>query len=190
MRADWMLAAAVVLPGCAMAQGGAPVPGTGTDYARTGPYAGFGILEGFEEFDPPGGLNATDSDLGIAVRGGMRLNPNVAVEATIEDASEFRLRTPAGSTDLDIWSLGVQGKYFLATDKVQPYLLAGVGAARVEVDRFASDEEGGYFRLGFGSDFYVNRDVALFGEATYNHLLGDVRDFDHVDVLIGVLVRF
>lgn len=193
MRSILPLALALSLPACAAVQeGGDKASGApaSAGYARTGPYAAFGILESFEEFDPPGRASASDSDLGFALRGGMRLNPQVAVEATLEDAAGFRLRAPGADADVDLWSLGVQGKYYLTTDRVQPYLLGGLGGMAVEGDRFVDDEDGGYFRVGVGTDLYVNPDTAFFGEASYNNALGDVRRFDHIDFLVGLMVRF
>lgn len=184
-----LVLAAASLPACASAryqdekkapaEGPAPV----WDYARQGPYGSAAFVQGFENFDTR--ASEDDSNVGIALRGGARLKPEVAVEGFLESVPGFEI---AGA-DLDMLSFGAQGKYFLSQEKIQPYALAGLGVARAEVDRF-DDESGMFLRVGFGSDFQMNRDFSLFAELNYNRMFGGVDDLDHLDFLVGVTVRF
>jgi hypothetical protein len=181
--------AAASLPACASyryqdekapSEGPSPV----WDYSRQGPYASAALVQGFENFDTR--ASEDDSNVGIALRGGARLKPEVAVEGFIESVPGFEI---AGA-DLDLLSFGAQGKYFLSRERIQPYALAGLGVARAEIDRFDEDESGMFLRVGFGSDFQMNRDVSLFAELNYNRMFGGVDDLDHLDFLVGLTVRF
>jgi len=160
------------------------------DFGRKGPYAGFSLIQGFENFDTPSGVSADDSDIGIGLRGGMRMEKNWAIEGVLESVGGYEIDAGPFSEDLDMLTLGAQGKYYFSDRKVQPYALAGLGLVRADIDRFNFDDSGTYFRIGGGADFYLNRDVALFGELNINQLFGDVHDLDYFALQFGVLVRF
>jgi hypothetical protein len=196
------LALALMLPACATSFAGEgregkdgewyPNSPTGIkEYGRKGPYASVGGVLSKENFDTSGtGLSAGDSDLGFAFRVGARLEKNVAVELTAEDITGYTLKGFGSSVDLDLWSIGVQGKYFFSDEKVQPYALVGLGVAHADVDTFDLDDSGSYFRVGGGADIYINKDIAVFGELSYNRMMGDLKDLDHIDFIVGLLVRF
>jgi outer membrane protein with beta-barrel domain len=199
MKLVLALSLALALPACAamhpQQQGGEewyPNSPTGVkEYGRKGGYGSAGVIQSFENFDTAGtGLSASDSDVGFALRAGARLEKNVAIELSAESLTGFGLRGAGGSVDLDMWSVGVQGKYFFSDQKIQPYGLFGFGVANAQVDDLSIDDDGTYIRLGGGADFYVNKDVAIFGEVSYNRMLGDLKDLDHVDFIVGVMVRF
>jgi hypothetical protein len=184
-----LVLAAAALPACASARSPegdakATAPAEVWDYARQGPYGSVALIQGFENFDTSG--SAGDSDIGFALRGGARLKPEIAVEGFLEAVPGFRI---AGE-DLDILSFGAQGKYFLSQEKIQPYALAGLGIARADVDRLNIDDSGMFLRIGFGSDFQMNKDLSLFAELNYNRMFGGVEDLDHVDFMVGLTVRF
>jgi len=183
-----LVLAAAALPACASAfQDGKAPPAGGEDFARRGPYAGISLIQGFEEFD---GIPAGDSDVGIGIRGGVRLQPEVAVEGFLESVPGFNVGRGPFREELDLLSLGAQGKYFFTTDKIQPYALAGLGIARAEVDRSGLDDSGTFLRIGFGSDFHLDRDFSLFAELAYNRMFGGVEDLDHADFQVGVEFHF
>ena len=161
------------------------------EYARKGGYLGVGALQSMENFDTGGtGLSADDSNLGVVVRGGARLDENLAIELSLEDAFDYELSAGAASADLDIRSAAFQAKYYFLTDKVQPYALFGLGWAQADVSDIDVDDDGPFVRLGAGADMYLNPDVALFAELNYNRMGGDIDDLDHIDLLLGLLFRF
>ena len=45
-------------------------------------------------------------------------------------------------------------------------------------------------RAGVGTDLYITRNFALFGEVNYNEMVGDTGDLDHIDAMLGLLFRF
>jgi hypothetical protein len=162
------------------------------EYGRKGAYASIGGVLSKENFDTSGtGLSAGDSDPGFAFRVGSRLEENVAIELTAENITGYELRGFGTSVDLDLWSVGVQGKYFFSDQRVQPYALVGLGAASADVDMLDLDDSGSYFRVGAGADVYLgDKDIAVFAELAYNRMMGDLKDLDHIDFIVGVLFRF
>lgn len=197
MRLALALALALALPACATASGkgdeewDSRSPTGKTEYWRKGGYASVGALHGFERFkNKPTGVTVSDSDLGFVVRGGWRLDRNVAVEATVESETGYTVNhTPGPNTNIDLWSYGIQGKYYFADQRFQPYGLVGLGTAHATATNGVSDS-GGFLRVGAGTEFYLAKDVALFGELSYNRMTGNLKDLDHVDLIVGVLVRF
>jgi len=205
MRLWTALALALVLPACAsMAaqEGSKPGAKSGEDwyagdptgkkeYGRKGAYGGIALLQGIEQFDAgTSGIAYDDSDLGFAIRGGWRTKEGLAVEGSIESVTGYGFDVGPFDEDVDLSSFSVTGKYYLASDRVQPYAMVGLGWAWLESDATDADADGAFVRLGGGVDVYVSKDVAIFAEASYNRMTGDVKDFDHVDVLLGVLFRF
>jgi len=163
------------------------------EFNREGPYIGISAIASFEQFDTPTGSTVTfdDSTAGLGIRFGYRTWANLAVEVVAENSFDFDVMTPLGDAQLDIFNVGIQGKYFLLTEAFQPYALLGGGWTQVDVEGGGSmDDNGAYVRIGAGFELYITRDVALFGEGHLNRTLGGVKDFDHVDIQAGFIFRF
>ena len=197
-----VLAAAAALPACASFAGqekkdewfsGSP---TGRqEFDRVGPYASVNLIRGFEDFDTgTSAVTADDSDIGIGARAGVHLTPNVAIEGAVESIEGFGLNTPVGDTEVDVLNFLVAGKFYLGTGRVQPYVLAGYGFAEADVrDRVLGlnlDEDGTFARLGVGIDLYITPTVGFMGEVNYNRTFDDLEDFDHFDMVLGMVFRF
>ncbi len=162
-----------------------------SDFARSGAYIGLYGIKSFEDFHTSGpGVSPGNSDLGAGIRVGYRATPNVAVEVLAENVKGFKLSSGTAKADLDLLNFGVMGKYYLATDRIQPYLLAGFGLARSDASNFSFDNDGGFLRGGLGADVYLTTSVALFGEANYNRMVGGVSDLHHIDLQFGIMFRF
>lgn len=163
------------------------------EFNREGPYIGISAIGAYEKFDTPVGstIEFDDSSAGLGIRFGYRTWANLAVELVAENSFDFGVTTPLGETELDIFSVGIQGKYFLLTEAFQPYALLGGGWTQVDVEGGGSmDDNGAYVRIGAGFEMYLTRDVALFGEGHLNRTLGGVKDFDHIDIQAGLIFRF
>jgi hypothetical protein len=208
MKLAAVLVLALALPACAAvsAEGGSTTSKTGgeeewysgsptgrKEYGRPGGYAAAGVTKGFEQFDTGGtGLSASDSDLGITIRGGYRNKDGLAFEGCIDSVTGYTVDAggPA-SVDLDMASFGLRGKYYLGKQQVQPYAFVGAGYTWVNVDGLGINNDNGIFvALGAGVDVYMTLDVGLFLEASYNRTTGDIRDLDHVDISGGIIFRF
>jgi opacity protein-like surface antigen len=188
----WSLGLALALPACA-SPAFAPMDdgGSGDGYGRPGLYVAAGGFRGFENFDTAGStIRAKDSDIGFLVRGGIRIADPFAVEVSLEDARGFNLEQGSSSLDVNIASVVATGKWYFATGMLQPYLLGGVGWARADVETLDLDGTAAFFRVGAGVDLYISHNVALFGELNYNRMTGDLRDLDHYDAVLGIMLRF
>jgi len=161
------------------------------EYGREGAYVGFGLVQGMENFDAGGsGVGYDDSDIGIAFRGGWRTADGIAIEGSIEDVRGYGIHAGSFRDEVDIASFSVTGKYYFTDGRLQPYALAGLGYAWLDSRFSGADEDGAFLRVGGGAEFYFTRNFAGFGELNYNRMMGDVKDFDHLDILIGLLYRF
>jgi len=210
-----VLAAAVALPACASAArpaalGAAPTAAEGSwysgtpsgrmDYDRMGPYVALSLIQSMEDFDTGGtGVSADDADPGVGIKGGLRLDPNLSVELALESVAGYQVSAGAAELDLDFTNVVVQGKYYLLTHRVQPFVFAGFGWTDAEADlsvpffsgaSISDSETGTFFRVGAGADVYLTPAFAVFGEASYNRMMGDLKDLDHFDAVIGILFRF
>ncbi len=190
--------AAAVLCASAVASGCASPAFTGegsgddeSSFSREGAYIGVYGIKSYERFDTGGnGVSVGDSDLGIGAKLGYRFSSNVALEVVGEDVKGFSVQDSSADADLDLMNFGVIGKYYLGTERLQPYLLAGIGLARADVRGFDYDDDGGFLRFGVGLEIYLTTNFAFFGEANYNRMIGGVSDLDHVDLQAGVMFRF
>ncbi|HEU4395066.1 MAG TPA: porin family protein [Planctomycetota bacterium] len=207
MRLAAILVTALAASGCASAafpqdKGKEWYAGTPTgraDLDRVGPYIGLSLIQGMEDFDTQGSaIDTEDSDVGLGIKGGLRVQPNLAVELAIESLGGFEVTPPGAEIDIDFVNIVVQGKFFMLQGPVQPYILAGFGYVQAELDAstpfvpggFSDDESGSLFRVGGGADVYVTPAMAVFGEVHYNLLGGDLKDLDHFDIALGLLFRF
>jgi opacity protein-like surface antigen len=186
-----VLFASFVASGCASARSSDEEPAKGNDFARSGAYIGLYGIESYEDFHTTSdSVHAGNSDLGIGAKVGYRISPNIAVEGIAEDVKGFKLSDGNADTDLDLMNFGVMGKYYMLTDRIQPYLLLGAGLARADVRDFNYDHDGGFLRGGLGADFYLTENFALFGEANYNRMMGGVSELHHIDLQFGLIFRF
>src|SRR5690349_19094757 len=205
MKLAAALALALALPACAAvsAQEGSTTNRSGGDdfysgsptgrkeYGRPGGYAGIAAVQGLEQFDTSGtGLSADNSDLGFAIRGGWRTPEGLAIEGSVESVTGYSVSFGPASVDLDFSSVLVAGKYYLGKERVQPYAMVGLGYAWVDTNAPGLDDNAAFVRIGAGADVYITKDVAAFGEVNYNRMTGDLKDLDHVDLVVGFLFRF
>ena len=91
--------------------------------------------------------------------------------------------------ELDTVSVAVQGKYFLCTNRAQPYGLLGAGWTRAGGSAI-EDQDGFFGRAGLGMDYYLSESVALYGEGAYSVPTLDLHAIPHVDLQAGLVIRF
>jgi hypothetical protein len=176
------------------------------DFHRSGVYIGMGAVYGLENFDLEGversrqlNLDATNS-WGVNARVGYRFHPNLAAEIEGDYYQGFDLEDSDGLDWLnaDGFTLTANGKFFLMTNRIQPYLLAGAGIMFMNVDpgafsmpRTPSWERTEFVgRLGPGIDVYVCDYFLLYGEAAYLLPAGALSDYPLASFNFGVQYRF
>ena len=152
------------------------------DFDRPGAYGALNGVTSIETIDNDG---VTEVGTGVSGRLGYRLSPQLAVEGQADWSGDF------AEGGLDVTSTTITGnlKYYLAQEKVQPYLLAGIGVQIADTN-FTSSESAFVARVGGGLDFYLSERFGLLGEVAYNIPTGDLDGFDYLSVGWGVFYRF
>jgi len=187
-----VLATSLAASGCASARSPAEDSSDDApDFARSGAYVGLYGIKSYEQFDTDNSkVRAGDSDGGVGLKLGYRFTPRIAIEGMAETVKGFGVSDGTVSTDLDLLNFGIMGKFYFATGRLQPYLVAGGGVARADTNRGDFDDNGGFIRGGFGADVYITANFALFAEANYNRMVGGVNDLHHIDLQLGLMFRF
>ena len=72
----------------------------------------------------------------------------------------------------------------------QPYVGLGVGTISADIDGSTLDDSGTFLRLAVGSDIYITQSLAIIGELNWNSTMGDAKDLDHINFLLGLMWHF
>ena len=158
-------------------------------YAKVGPYGIIaGTLAADDFHDRLGG--GVDNSLGFNLRGGYRWHPNLAAELEYEWLDEFKGRSGSG-VDVEGWALMLNGKAFLGSGRVAPFLIAGIGIIHGENSGAADDIDKTEFGVkgGGGLEIYLTQNVALNTEVTYNFATEKLDDFKYTSFTWGVMFR-
>lgn len=158
------------------------------DYSRTGMY---GQLNGVASFDSIDGVpsSALDNAIGVSGRIGYRLTPRLAFEGQVEYSGDFA----CCGADVSATVVTANGKFFVMTERAQPYLLWGLGGAfgSFSIPGFGSAKDSGFaVKIGGGLDYYVSESWGLTGEVSYNIGTGDLEDFNYIAIGWGAFLRF
>ncbi len=184
-------------------------PAAAQDFERSGLYVGgswFRVGEQFgDELDEQveDALDLDDADLSVGdTRGfgavlGVRLGSRLALELVAERYDDLDIdHSIAGipaSGDLELWAGLAMAKLYLFTGRVQPYLTAGAGYLRGEVE-IAGEDEVGHAALGRGGagvEVYLSPNVLLNVQAAYSRgLTSDLEDLAYFTVGGSVIFRF
>ena len=154
------------------------------DYARSGMYAAVHGVYAIETFDDVPGPEF-DNAWGVGGRFGYRFDPHLAAEGLIEYSGAFE----RGGLDVTSTLFVGQGKYYLMTNQIQPYVLGGLGFANFDSNA-GGDDNSFVARIGGGVDFYFARNFGLLGELVYNITTGDQDDGRYLSLGWGVFYRF
>ncbi len=115
------------------------------EYDSSGWYLGAGLGLGIENYDDTSGLNV-DTGIGFDLWGGYRFDPNLSVELQLEYLDRLNNSIANGSATAFTGNV----KTYLETDWIQPFLLVGIGFARVDYrdSRISANDVGFAARLG------------------------------------------
>lgn len=183
-------------------------PAGAQDHGRSGPYLGAGVLGGSytqaeDDLDDAlslfglQGADVDDATVGFEVYGGYRIVPNFALELEFEMLPDTDISAFGTASDLLTLDATGNGKVFLLTDRIQPYLLAGVGFMHAELETegpfgTSGTESDTDFtaRFGGGVDLYLTENVVLSVGADYLLPTGDLDGLDYVSYGGGLQYRF
>jgi opacity protein-like surface antigen len=138
---------------------------------------------------------STTTALGFELGAGYRLTRRLAVDASFEWAGSDLyvnvaertsgarlLRSQLRRAELDTWISTLNGRVYLTTGRIQPFVVAGVGAMKATPieDGVQREAHGFASRFGLGLDFWVTRRVAASAVLTYVLATGDTRGSDSI----------
>ena len=158
------------------------------EYDSSGWYLGAGLGLGIENYDDTSGLNV-DTGIGFDLWAGYRFDPNLSVELQLEYLDRLNNSIANGSATAFTGNV----KTYLETDWIQPFLLVGIGFARVDYkdSRISANDVGFAARLGGGMDFYLwESNTSLGVTVSYVVTTGDADGFDYLSLVFGVQRRF
>jgi len=194
-----LAASAAILFSIASSTGAQAVEQEDLPFADARTYLMAGGSNGIELFDL-GADETAGNGVGLHVRFGKRVASHFAVESQIDWIGGFDLSEPSPiggdrrTGSVDIWTMGLNVKAFLLTDRVQPYMLVGMGGIFVtgNIGFDAVDITGNGFmgRFGVGLDFYATERIGMSIETAYVLPTSSASGFEHITVHWGIFYRF
>jgi opacity protein-like surface antigen len=150
-----------------------------------------------DAIEGPSSARDVRGSFGFDTRLGYRVDPRAAIEGQFVWIRSFDVRadTAGGTVEAEARFLATtaNAKIFLLTDRVQPYVVAGIGWgwSHLQVPGTTDERDGNFVaRAGAGVDLYGSRFVALNLEASYLLADTDIDPFDHVSIGAGLTLRF
>jgi opacity protein-like surface antigen len=133
---------------------------------------------------------------GFNARVGYRLVPRFAAELEYEWLSSFSPSFFFTDAKVEPWALTANGRFYLLTSRVQPFLLLGAGILRAERERTSfggtrsSESTEFAARFGLGVDVYVVGGLAVTFDTSYLLPTGPLEDLDYLAIGLGLQYRF
>ncbi|NIO11468.1 MAG: outer membrane beta-barrel protein [Deltaproteobacteria bacterium] len=176
------------------------------EFAEDGAYFVLGGITGFERLDDTSSVSVDDS-LGFNMRFGYRFLPGLAAEIEWDFLDGFDLNDVPGNLTVDGWLLTANVKAPLRTDRVQPFLLAGLGAMYAQLrsetvlvvcdwwwcygtSAQLGDEIDFAMRFGGGLDVYLAEEFAITLDANYVIPTGGLEDLTYISFGWGFLFKY
>ena len=171
------------LPGAAQAQ-----------FVEDGAYLGGTFNAGFENFSNTGTFDF-DEGLGAGVRLGSRVHPLVAIEAQYEWTGVFEAEEAGAEVELDLHVVTANGKLFLFPGRFEPFVLAGVGYGRADLEargtlQGSADADGFLMRVGAGAQLGLHEALSLAVEGGFVLPAGDLEDVSYFTLSAGLNLHF
>ncbi|MGH0035589.1 MAG: outer membrane beta-barrel protein [Myxococcota bacterium] len=158
-------------------------------FDRPGPFVGLDFSYGYEDFDKDD-VDVDDS-LGFSVYLGQRIDSHFSVGLRWEFMSEFETSKDATSSEVETHTLMGTGRFYLLTQRIQPFLAVGFGLVHVRDDDGLFDDGNAFgVQAGGGLDFYLTDHVVLGAGAGYVVPATDLDDVRYVSIHGGVMYRF
>jgi opacity protein-like surface antigen len=178
----------------------AAVAGENANYVAV--YGGYSFqniqnFETLQKFVGPVSVDWDDS-ANIQVRAGHIFDPMTSIEFLVEYASFSEENTTPGiENDLSVLNIFYNAKLACSRyQQVKPYLVAGLGAMRVQEEITATNGEyddtewGIGSRLGLGLDYWLNDTVSVGLEGAYSVGIGGLKKIRYTTMLVGVSYHF
>jgi opacity protein-like surface antigen len=159
-----------------------------------GAYLGGTFNAGFENFSNPGVFDF-DEALGAGIRLGSRVHPLVAIETQYEWTGDFEADAAGAEIELDLHVITANGKLFLFPGRFEPFLMAGVGYGRADLEargtlQGSADADGFVMRMGAGAQLGLHEALSLALEGGFVLPTGDLSDLPYFTLSAGLNLHF
>jgi opacity protein-like surface antigen len=160
--------------------------------SQLGFYAGLGLNLADEDFDDFSSDTEFDTGVGFLLTVGYRFHPNIAVEGSCE----FLKHVDSNDLDPDLSTsiLAFNGNFkgYLATQRVQPFVLIGAGVTRFQFQQGGRKDRdvGVTAHFGGGLDYYVVPKISIGMTVAYVVTSGKIKDLNHTTIGMGAQYRF
>jgi opacity protein-like surface antigen len=169
-----------------------PVAGSAQEIPKMGLYIGLGLdlaVEDFEDFD-----NGEDFDTGVGflLTVGYRFHPNISFEGSVEFLDHVDSNDFDPNLDASILAFNGNFKGYLTTQRVQPFVLLGMGITRFQFrqDGGKDNDVGVTAHFGGGLDYYLMPQVSIGLTVSYVVTSGKIEDLNHTTIGMGAQYRF
>lgn len=191
---------------CVLIGLGATVAHARGEYARPGAHASVQAVVGVPLWEgqlqsqiaaiapgtPPAQVGVSG---GLDLRAGYRFHERVAAEMGFDWVSAYPVtlggQSAGGAAN---WMFYVDAKLYLLKEKVQPFVVLGMGAYHLDYtipgSLLRADATSFSPRLGGGVDYYVSYRWGLTAEVDYVIGTRQLTNFDRVSVSLGAFYRF
>ncbi|MBW2231668.1 MAG: porin family protein [Deltaproteobacteria bacterium] len=156
------------------------------DYARSGPYVGgtFNIGLVSSKAFPGTSPISWEPYPGIDARLGWRESERFALEI------EFEWLASTDGIAYGSWAIGVNGKFYFAEERIQPYMVLGANGMWAKVPGAADSDVDWAFRNGIGLDYYLTENWAINGETSFVWGVGEIWKYYYLTFGVGAIYRF
>jgi opacity protein-like surface antigen len=183
-----VIASALAIAGAAAAEDG---PET-SPHARPGAYLSVGGVAALPNYDDP--LPNPSVGGGVDIRLGYRVGAYTSVELAYTGTFGSQSNLPGLQIQLDDHLIAANGRVFMAYQRIQPYVLVGMGAlirqSQVSGTATTSTQTAYAVRLGAGADLYASEHWVVEIEGSYVIGTGQLEKRDYGLVGASVMYRF
>jgi hypothetical protein len=162
-------------------------PDFAADYSRSGLYVGgsgfFALTSSSAGFSNAETLS-WQPDPSLDFRIGWREHERLAMEI------DLGWLPSSDGIEYGNWLLGMNVKFYLAEDRVQPYLLVGAGAMWARPPGALSSQVDWAFRQALGVEYYIDHHWALTAETGFVWGVGKIWKNYFMTLNVGALYRF
>jgi len=157
------------------------------EYARPGLYlraSGQAVWTTSQQGYPAWLQFSWEPEFGLDATVGWRNSERIAIEI------EFEWVTNTQGIGFGSWLIGVNGKYYVLEERIQPYIILGMNSMWTQVPNSPYSIYDWSFRNGIGVDYYLTEHWALSAESTFVWGVGDLWKNYFLTVGLGAMYRF
>jgi len=166
-------------------------------------YVGVGGSYQWINFDYEDAIDWDESSWGINAKFGYRLSPGVSFQFDVDYIPEVEgvlksVPSIDGEVEVQTAILSFKG-YFPNSRPVKPFVIAGVGILHYDIDpndiakslfEIDDNDTGVCFKVGGGTDVFINESVSIGLEVSYTAGTDKVKDVEYWNFILGAAYHF